>query len=321
MRSAQTVLILGANGRFGRVARHAFAEAGWTVVAQARSALLDGLDARVRHIAIDALRPVPIIDAARDATVVVNALNPPYTRWETDALVLNEAAVTVARGLGATLMLPGNVYNYGDSMPRLVTDGTPERPSTRKGEIRCQMEAHMRDLCARTIVVRAGDFFGGPGEGGWMDQVIVKHIRRARITYPGPCDVPHAWAYLPDLARSFVLLARMHAELAPHTTTLFPGQTLTGTQLVVAITEGARKLGVLHERIEPSVRTLPWNALALAQVFSPMLREIWRMRYLWQIPHSLDGAGLQRLIGAVPTTPIADAMGATLKGLLGAGSY
>ncbi len=83
---------------------------------------------------------------ARVAAVVVNALNPIYTRWEQEALALNDAAVTVARDLGATPMLPGNVYNYGREMPPVITDATPERPSTRKGEIRCRLEARMRAL-------------------------------------------------------------------------------------------------------------------------------------------------------------------------------
>lgn len=317
MSTPQTVLILGANGRFGRVAQRAFADAGWAVIAQARGALRDPGHARVRHVALDAAQPGAIIDAARGTTVVVNALNPIYTRWEQEALALNEAAVTVARGLDATLMLPGNVYNYGREMPPVITDATPERPSTRKGEIRCRMEARMRAGCARSIVVRAGDFFGGPGSGSWMDQVIAKDIRRGRITYPGPLDREHAWAYLPDLARAFVLLAQGRERLPAHATALFPGHTLTGTQLAAAVTEAAQALGVLDAAARTRVRALPWGAIGLARLVNPMLREIWRMRYLWQVPHGIDGAGLERIVGAAPTTPLPEAMRATLAVILG----
>ncbi len=68
------------------------------------------------------------------------------------ALALNETAVRVARDLGTTPILPGNVYNYGRDMPPVITDATPERPSTRKGEIRRAMEARMRAGCARSII-------------------------------------------------------------------------------------------------------------------------------------------------------------------------
>ena len=315
----QTVLILGANGRFGRVARCAFADAGWAVIAQARGPLHDAGDARVRHVALEAAQPAAIADAARGATVVVNALNPIYTRWEKEALALNETAVTVARDLGATLMLPGNVYNFGREMPPIITDATPERPSTRKGEIRCRMEALMRAGCARSIVVRAGDFFGGPGSGSWMDQVIAKDVRRGRITYPGPLDQAHAWAYLPDLARAFVLLAQGRERLPAHATALFPGHTLSGAQLVAAIAGAAQALGVLDAATPTSIRALPWGAIGLARLANPMLREIWRMRYLWQVAHGIDGSGLERIVGLVPLTPLAEAMRATLAIVLALG--
>ncbi|CUA96426.1 NAD-dependent epimerase/dehydratase family protein [Thiomonas bhubaneswarensis] len=312
MPTSKTVLILGANGRFGRVAWRAFAHAGWSVIAQSRGPLRDPGDARVRHVALDAKQPAAIVDAARGAAIVVNALNPIYTRWEQEALALNETAVTVARDLGATLMLPGNVYNYGREMPPVITDTTPERPSTRKGEIRCRMEARMRAGCARSIVVRAGDFFGGPGSGSWMDQVIAKDIRRGRITYPGPLDRDHAWAYLPDLARAFVLLAQGQERLPGHATVLFSGNTLTGAQLAAAITEAARAVGVIDSSAPTRVRALPWGAIGVARFVNPMLREIWRMRYLWQIPHRIDGAGMERIVGIVPSTPLAEAIRATL---------
>ena len=315
----QKVLILGANGRFGRVVRRAFAEAGWAVIAQARGALRDAGDGCVRHLALDASSPAAIVDAARGADVVVNALTPIYTRWEQEALQLNDTAVAVARELGATLMLPGNVYNYGRGMPPVITDSTPERPSTGKGEIRCEMEARMRAGCARSIVVRAGDFFGGPGLGSWMDRVIVKDLRRGRITYPGPLNRPHAWAYLPDLARSFVLLAQNREQLPAHAALLFPGHTLTGAQLVAAITEAAVQLGALDGATPPQVRSLPWGAIGVARVVNTMLREIWRMRYLWRVGHRIDPSGLERIIGPLPSTPLAAAMLDAVAAALAAG--
>lgn len=315
MPNEQTVLILGANGRFGRAAQRAFADAGWRVLAQARRPLVDAVDARVSHLQADIAQPAAVAAAALGADVVVNAMSPLYTRWEAEALELNEAAVRVAAELGATLMLPGNVYNYGRWMPPTIDADTPERPSTRKGEIRCRMEARMREGCARSIVIRAGDFFGGAGAGTWMDLMIARDLRSGRVVYPGPWDLPHAWAYVPDLARTFVLVAQRRDVLEPHAALLFPGHTLTGEQLIGAITQAAWRLGLLPEGVEPTVRRLPWGVIGVAGLLIPMLREIWRMRYLWRVPHALDGADLERLIGVIPSTPLADAMFATLSTL------
>ena len=88
-------------------------------------------------------------------------------------------------------------------MPATLAADTPERPDTRKGRIRVAIEAEMRERAPRGLrsaVLRAGDFFGGAGSGSWFDLVIAKSAAAGKLVYPGPLDVPHAWAFLPDLA-------------------------------------------------------------------------------------------------------------------------
>ena len=38
--------------------------------------------------------------------------------------------------------------------------------------------------------------------------MLAKELRRARFTDPGPLDLPHTWADLPDLAQAFLRVAR-----------------------------------------------------------------------------------------------------------------
>jgi nucleoside-diphosphate-sugar epimerase len=311
----ETVLILGANGRFGRVVARVFAEAGWNVVAQARRSLLDPVHPRIKHLGAAVTDREAVVAAATGASVVVHAMNPVYTRWDAEALPLNAAAVAIAHSLNATLMLPGNVYNFGSPMPAELTEGTPERPTTRKGEIRCQMEAAMRSGAPRSIVVRAGDFFGGPGAGSWMDQAIVKDLAKGRITYPGPRGLEHAWAFLPDLARTFVLLAQARGRLAPHDTFHFPGHTLTGDDLVAGIIRAARRGGLLRMSDQAVVKGMPWALVRVAGLFNPLLRELAKMSYLWREPHRLAGAKLQSVIGTIPCTPLDEALETTLAEL------
>ena len=80
--------------------------------------------------------------------------------------------------------------------------------------MRVEIEQRIHEACdrgMRAIMLRAGDFFGG-GSGSWFDLVIAKDIERSRLTYPGPLDVVHAWAYLPDFAATLVRLAEQRAS-------------------------------------------------------------------------------------------------------------
>jgi nucleoside-diphosphate-sugar epimerase len=167
----------------------------------------------------------------------------------------------------------------------------------------------------RVAIVRAGDFFGGPGRGSWFDLVILKSLVSGRVVYPGRTDRAHAWAYLPDLAQAFVMVAQQRARLAPFETLHFPGHAPTGNQLVAAIAASARRLKLLSADAQVRVGDLPWPLLAVGGLFVPMWRELGEMRYLWDVPHRLSGERLAAIIGQVPATPLEHAIDATLREL------
>ena len=93
----------------------------------------------------------------------------------------------LAERFGARFMLPGNVYNYGEAMPALIDETTPQRPTTAKGRIRVAMETELERRAAagrlRATVITAGDFFGA-GSGSWFDAVVVKSIAKGTTRLP-----------------------------------------------------------------------------------------------------------------------------------------
>jgi nucleoside-diphosphate-sugar epimerase len=235
-----------------------------------------------------------------------------------ESLPLARAAIEAAKRLGALLMFPGNVYNFGAGMPALLSENTPQQPTARKGRIRVEMEQALREAAQaglRVAIVRAGDFFGGPGRGSWFDLVVVKSLAAGKVIYPGRTDRAHAWAYLPDLARAFVLVAEQRSRLAPFEVLHFPGHAVSGNQLVAAIAASARRLGIIAPDAQLAVGNLPWPILRLGGLVVPMWRELAEMRYLWDAPHRLSGERLAAVVGEVPDTPLDQAMDETLREL------
>ncbi len=308
--SNRIVLVLGANGRFGAAAVTAFAAAGWTVLAQARRAPA-ALPPGARHLAVALDDTEALVAAAAGARVVVHAVNPVYTDWARQLLPLARQGLDAAERLGALFMLPGNIYGFGEGMPAVLREDTPEQPTTGKGRLRVDLEAEIAGLARagrlRAVVIRAGDFYGG-GQGSWLDLAVVKSLRAGKLVYPGPLDVPHAWAYLPDLARAFVAVAEqaLAGEAAAFETLHFAGHTLTGGDLLEAVQVAAADLGVTP----PVVATrgwrrggMPWGPIRVMGLVLPMMKAIAEMRYLWQVPHALDGTRLAARIGPLPQTP------------------
>jgi nucleoside-diphosphate-sugar epimerase len=303
-----TVLILGANGRLGVALVTAFAAHDWRVLAQSRRA---GTAFVPTPILCD-LRDVDrVTQAARTAgrvDVVIHAANVIYTRWEADALAMNDAAVRIATTLGATLILPGNVYNFGAALPETLLSNTPQNAQTSKGQIRVDMECALFAASkqgTQALVIRAGDFFGC-GVGSWFDQAIAKDVHKGKLTYPGPLDRMHAWAYVPDLAATFVRVAEARKTLARFESIHFAGHAVTGDEFVETMQQVAPRK--LH------VSGMPWWFIRAVGVVKPVWRDLAEMSYLWRKPHRLITDDTHaRLIA--PTTPLAIALRQSLAAL------
>ena len=233
---SRQILVLGAAGRLGVCASEAFRDAGWTVKGLVRPGRKPQVARGVEPI--EAVTRDEAVQAARGCDVVLNAFNPHITLWQKNALSLAYGAIAAAEGNGATLLFPGSVWNYGRGMPPVLDESTPMHPTTRKGAMRVEIEQRIKeasDRGMRTIVLRAGDFYGG-GLGSWFDLVICKEMSRAaadlsrparRRCMPGPIcrTTPRRWCGLPSGARI----------LPPFETFGFPGHSSTGAELIATI--------------------------------------------------------------------------------------
>ncbi len=277
---AGTALILGASGRFGRNCRAAFEAAGWEVRTFRRGGDLGA--------------------EAAGADVIVNGWNPPYPLWEAQVPGQIAQVLAASEASGATLLQPGNVYVYGTGAPELLTCDTPHEATNPLGRVRIALEAAVRASEARTILLRGGDFLDGAISGGWFDRVMAARLSKRRFTYPGRWDAPHAFAYLPDMARAAVALAERRAALPPHAEMPFAGYTLTGEELRAA-TEAAWGAPLARG-------SFAWGPLALIAPFSPMMRCLREMRYLWDMPHRIDAGPLAEFLPDFHATPLDQAM-------------
>ena len=126
--------------------------------------------------------------------------------------------------------LSGSVYNFGPDAGSVIAEASPQHPLTRKGAVRVEMEAMLKAAAndgVRSLVLRAGDYFGPHQPNSWFRDAMVKPGAPLRsVTYPGDAEVGHAWAYLPDLAEAAARLAAIEASLPPFEALHFGGHWL-----------------------------------------------------------------------------------------------
>lgn len=309
--TTRTALVLGATGGVGGAVARRLAAGGWRVRAlhrdPARVAMgADGLE----WVRGDAMVPADVTAAAAGASLIVHAVNPPgYRGWDRLVLPMLDAGIAAAKAVDARLLLPGNVYVYGRDAGPNPGDDAPQTPRTAKGRIRIAMERRLREADIRSLIVRAGDFFGpNTTANSWFSSALVspgKPVRR--VLDPGTPGIGHQWAYLPDVAATMVALIGREAQLDAFARFHMDGHwdadgaTMAAT---VARVAGAR-----------AVKPLAWWLLMALAPFVTTLRELREMRYLWKTPVRLNNQRLRGFLGSEPHTPLDEAVRTTLAGL------
>lgn len=315
---SNTALVLGATGGIGGEVARQLRDAGWKVRALRRSGeqqieLRDGM-VWVRG---DAMNRDDVLAAAEGCSVIVHAVNPPgYRHWGELVLPMLDNTIVAAQANGATIVLPGTVYNYGPSAFPTLHEDSLQQPLTPKGAIRVEMERRLLRASSRScrvIVVRAGDFFGPMPGNSWFSQGMLKPGQPVKsISVPNAPGVGHQWSYLPDVARAMVELVQRRDTLPPFAAFHMAGHwDADGTQLAAAIC----RVVVRRGGVQPKVRAFPWWLTALAAPFVPTLRELREMRYLWSTRIKMSNAKLVSTLGHEPHTPLDEAVEAALEGM------
>jgi len=313
--ATRTALVIGITGSLGREVAGALLRRGWKVRALHRDPLAaanaGSLSHSVQWIKGDAMQLSDVVDAARGTDLIVHAANPPkYRNWRGLALPMLDNTIAAARSSNARILMPGTIYNFGCDAPRVLTEDSPQIPTSRKGQVRVEMEAKLQKASlegVRSIVVRAGDFFGPGAENSWMTRGLVRTRGRVKsVYYPGPPEVGHSWAYLPDLAETMMRLIDCERPMSAYEVFHFRGHWFErGAEMPEWVCSAC---GISKDRIKP----LPWWAIKLTSPFVNVFHEMLEMRYLWQIPLQLDNSKIRALIGPEPHTPIDAALAATL---------
>lgn len=305
----RTALVLGASGGIGGETARALIAKGWLVRGLSRTPRQgDGIDWRLGN----ALDRLAVRAAAEGVDVILHAVNPPgYQDWDQLVIPMLDNSIATALATGARLALPGTIYNYDPAATPVVRPDTAQHPRTHKGAIRRAMEERLATTPElRTLILRAGDFFGPRPGNSWLSQGMIKPGKAIQsVINPSRRGVGHAWAYLPDVAETFARLLDRQDQLPRLARYHFAGHwDAQGQGFARGILQTA---GRPDGRIWP----FPWVFMPVAGLFNATMRELKEMQPFWSHPVQLDNASLIQSIGPEPHTPLDVALQDTLAAL------
>ena len=244
---------------------------------------------------------------AEGATHVYDALGAPYDRWAELFPSLQKGAIEAAATAGARLVVLENVYMYGNTHGKPMTEDMPNAATTVKGKVRAQMSEELlaahRSGKVRVAILRAADFIGPRAvEGGLGGRVIYPALEGKAASVIGNPDMLHTYSYVPDVANAMVTLGGADSALGQiwHVPN---AETLTTRRYIELIFANIGK----PVKISAAPKPLLW----LMGLYNPMIKAVYEMTYQFEEPFILDSSKFVRTFGNT-ATPIKAVIAATV---------
>jgi nucleoside-diphosphate-sugar epimerase len=232
-------------------------------------------------------------EASEGASVVYFALNPPYNKWPELFPRLQAGVLEGAANAGAKLIAMENLYMYGPTDGRPITEDLPYAATTRKGTVRASMskelmEAHKSGR-VRVAIGRASDFFGPRAlTSAAGEQVFGRAVDGKSAQVAGDPDQPHTYTYAPDIGKGLVILGEREEALGQAWHLPSP-ETVTTREFVEMIFEEVGK--------PARVQAAPKILLRALGLFNPGMRETIEMLYEFEEPFVLDDSRFKQEFG------------------------
>jgi nucleoside-diphosphate-sugar epimerase len=257
--------------------------------------------------AADAADPESATDAAKGASVIYQCLNASYTSWPTLFPPLQHGVLMAAEHTGALLVTFENLYGYGATGGRPMTEDLPLSATTVKGRTRAAMTHDLLTAAStgrvRIAIGRAADLFGaGVTESSLGRQFFPNAVAGKKVDFIGDPDLLHTYSYVPDVAAALAVLGT--DERAVGQVWHLPGPETVTTRAILEMVE--TRLG---HRV--GIRIMPRLALRAIGLVNPMMRGLAEMAYEFDEPFVLDTTKYESMFGG-QTTPLGDAVATTV---------
>jgi nucleoside-diphosphate-sugar epimerase len=223
-------------------------------------------------------------------------------------------AIEASKRAGARLIFFDNVYMYGRVLGPM-TEETPFRPTSKKGEIRAAIATALINEWKRgsltALIARSADFYGPQAKNGVPNAMVFTPMSQGKSAMCLVSQVlPHSYTYVPDAAKALLSLAECetawnqtwHLPTAPHP--------LTSGEFITAAAKAMNR--------SAKYRILSRRMVKLFGLFNPIVGEVYEMLYQNDAPYLFDSSKFARAFG-FRATPYAEGIHTTAASCADAG--
>ncbi|NLY78983.1 MAG: SDR family NAD(P)-dependent oxidoreductase [Lysinibacillus sp.] len=296
------VLVLGASGNMGSAIVQECCERGFWVKAFARNKeRLEQLFKENSHVEVlqgDVFNLTDLHNAAEDVDLIVHAVNIPYQEWGKLPILMENVIQTVKKRK-VKFAYVDNIYAYGRSVGKMMTEDMPKNPHTKKGKIRLQLQNMIKESGIEYIIAYFPDFYGPYAKNTTLNTTTDAVKNNKKAVFLGNPKLAREYIYLPDGAKTFVNLV-LHEKAYGQEWNIPSYGAITGDEIIEIIREITsydKKITIVTKRM-----------VQMLGLFNPFMREFAEMFYLVDEPVVLSGEKYEREIGPLPRTSYYDGL-------------
>jgi nucleoside-diphosphate-sugar epimerase len=270
---------------------------------------MDEVPAGVEIKAADLYDSAQVKEVTREAEVVYQSAQPNYFEWQIKFPPMQKSIIDALTGTNIKLVLVENLYMYGETNGKPMTEDMPHNAHTKKGKTRSELSkaafAAYRDGKLRVTSGRGSDFFGPWG--------LPTAVMGERTFYPllngkaanliGNVDVPHTHTYIPDFGKALVILGESNeadgeAWHVPNNNPL-----VTQREMLQMI---ASEMG-----IQPKMSIMGKTMMSIGGLFIPEAKETVEMMYEFEQPFIVDSSKFEKTFD-MQAAPMREAVKTTI---------
>ena len=254
----------------------------------------------------DSLFPADLTDSAQvtkaieGSTIVYVVVGFEYNIkvWRKEWVKLIKTVIEACQANKAKLVFFDNIYMYDRDFLGNMTEETPIRPTSKKGEVRAEVVKTIMDAVKagklEAIIARAADFYGPKNDKSFLIEVVPKNFKKGKAAnWFVRTDKIHSFTFTPDAAKATAILG--NTPDAYNQTWHLPTdkQKITGKEWI--------ELFAKEMKVAPKFSVLaPWLVSVIGW-FVPFMAEMPEMLYQYDRDYFFNSEKFEKRFDFKPT--------------------
>jgi nucleoside-diphosphate-sugar epimerase len=221
--------------------------------------------------------------------------------WKKTWPQLIAAVIAACKKYNCKLVFFDNIYLYDRDHLDNITEETPVRPTSKKGEVRAQLDKMIFDAVnngdLKALIARAPDFYGPYGSTSILTETVYNNFLKGKKAYwMADAGKRHTFGFTPDLAKATAILGNTADAYNRvwHLPTDRNG--LTGKQWI--------ELFATEMNVAPKFNTLPAWMIGLMGIFMPLIKELHEMLYQYDRDYIFNSSKFEKRFNFTPTSNV-----------------